>query len=134
MDGPQSDMTLLGISGDAAEALDTHCQHTTAYHREQHEERQSMIAMLTETLADISGQTDASVTRLQAIEKQVERASELVDIRALRASLAESLLALREAAALQRSNSAAIVRAWPRPCTEVDAFLASAGLVMRKGN
>jgi GGDEF domain-containing protein len=109
MEGPQSAMTLLGISSDAAEALDTYCQRTTAYHREQHEERQSMIAMLTDTLADISGQTDASVARLQAIEKQVERASELDDIRALRASLGESLQALREAAAHQRSHSAATV-------------------------
>ena len=109
MDGPQSAMTLLGIASDAAEALDAYCQRTTAYHREQHEERQSMIAMLTDTLADISGQTDASVARLQAIEKQVERASELDDIRALRASLGESLQALREAAAQQRSDSAATV-------------------------
>ena len=60
-------------------------------------------------MADISGQTDASVARLQAIEKQVERASELDDIRALRASLGESLQALREAAAQQRSHSAATV-------------------------
>ena len=109
MEGPQSAMTLLGISSDAAEALDTYCQRTTAYHREQHEERQSMIAMLTATLADISGQTDASVARLQAIEKQVERASEIDDIRALRASLGESLQALREAVAQQRINSAATV-------------------------
>ena len=109
MEGPQSTMTLLGIASDAAEALDTYCRRTTAYHREQHEERQSMIAMLTDTLADISGQTDASVARLQAIEKQVEQASELDDIRALRASLGESLQALREAAAEQRSDSAATV-------------------------
>lgn len=109
MDRPQSALTLLGIASDAAEALDTYCQRTTAYHREQHEERQSMIAMLTDTLADISGQTDASVARLQAIEKQVERASELDDIRALRASLGESLQALREAAAQHRSHSAATV-------------------------
>jgi GGDEF domain-containing protein len=109
MDGPQSAMTLLGIASDAAEALDTYCQHTTAYHRERHEERQSMIAMLTDTLADISGQIDASVARLQAIGKQVEKASELDDIRALRASLGESLQALREAAAQQRSNSTATV-------------------------
>ena len=68
-----------------------------------------MIAMLTETVADLSGQTDVSVARLQAIEKQVERASELDDIRTLRASLGDSLQALREAAAEQRSSSAATV-------------------------
>ncbi len=109
MEGPQSALTLLSISSDAAEALDTYCQRTTAYHRAQHEERQSMIAMLTSTLADISGQADASVARLQAIEKQVERASEIDDIRKLRASLGESLQALREAAAQEKINSAATV-------------------------
>ena len=51
MERPQSALTLLGIASDAAEALDTYCQRTTAYHREQHEERQSMIAMLTDTLS-----------------------------------------------------------------------------------
>ena len=44
------------------------------------------------------------MARLQAIEKQVERASELDDIRALRASLGESLQALREAAAQQQKS------------------------------
>jgi GGDEF domain-containing protein len=109
MDGQQSAMTLLGISSDAVEALETYCQHTTAYLREQHEERQAMIAMLTDTVAELSGQTDASVAGLQAIEKQVERASEVDDIRTLRANLGDSLHALREAAAQQRINSAATV-------------------------
>jgi GGDEF domain-containing protein len=68
-----------------------------------------MIAMLTETVADLSGQTDVSVARLQAIEKQVELASELNDIRTLKTQLGDSLHALREAAAQQRSSSAATV-------------------------
>jgi GGDEF domain-containing protein len=109
MDGPQSAMSVLGISSDAVEALEKYCQHTTKYIRVQHEERQSMIAMLADTVAELSGQTDASVARLQAIEKQVQRASELDDMRALRANLADSLLALRDAAAQQRSISAATV-------------------------
>jgi GGDEF domain-containing protein len=68
-----------------------------------------MVAMLTDTVADLAGQTDASVGRLQSIEKQLGRASELNDIRALKASLGESLQALREAAAHQRSSSTATI-------------------------
>ncbi|MGD1069888.1 MAG: diguanylate cyclase [Bryobacteraceae bacterium] len=109
MDGPQSAMSVLGISSDAVEALETYCHNTAEYHREQHAERQSMVAMLTETVADLAGQTDASVTRLQSIEKQVERASELDDIKALRALLGDSLQALREAAVEQRNKSAAAI-------------------------
>jgi GGDEF domain-containing protein len=110
MDGPQSAMSLLGISSDAVEAFETHCQRTTQYFREQNEEMQSMVAMLTDTVADLSGQTDASVDRLQKIERQVAQASELDDIRTLRANLEESLRSLREAAAQERSSSAATVK------------------------
>jgi GGDEF domain-containing protein len=109
MAGPQTALNVLSISSDAIEGLETYCLNTTEYLREQNLERQSMVAMLTETVTDLSGQTDASVVRLHAIEKQVERASELGDIRALRADLGKSLLALREAAALQRRSSTATV-------------------------
>jgi GGDEF domain-containing protein len=109
MERPQPAMTMLGISSDAVEALETYCQRTSDYLREQHEERQSMIAMLTDTVAELSGQTDASVARLQTIEKQVERASEIDDMRTLRANLATSLQSLRDAAAQQRSSAVATV-------------------------
>ena len=109
MERPQPAMTLLGVSSDAVEALETYCQRTSDYLREQHEERQSMIAMLTDTVAELSGQTDASVARLQTIEKQVERASEIDDMRTLRANLATSLQSLRDAAAQQRSSAIATV-------------------------
>src|SRR6266498_613458 len=73
MGASQSAISLLGISSDAVEAVETYCLRTTEYLRAQNEEKQSMVAMLTDTVADLSGQTDASVARLQTIEKQVER-------------------------------------------------------------
>src|ERR1039458_8501335 len=103
MEEPQSTMTVPDIFSGAVEALETYCQRTTEYFLEQNRERHSMVAMLADTVADLS------VTRLQAIEKQIEQASELEDIRALRANLANSLLALREAAAQQRNSSVATV-------------------------
>lgn len=110
MDAPQSALDLLGISSDAVEALETYCEHTNAYQRESNEQMNSMVAMLTETVADLCGQTDASVARLQAIEKEVEHASGLEDRSALRANLQNCLVALREAAAQQRSSSAKTVQ------------------------
>jgi GGDEF domain-containing protein len=107
MEGPQTAMTVLGATSDAVEALETYCESTAEYHRLQRVERQSMVAMLTATVADLAGQTDVSVGRLHTIEKQMERAQELDDIRALKANLGESLNALREAAAQQRSTSVA---------------------------
>jgi plasmid stability protein len=65
-----------------------------------------MVAMLTDTVAELAGQSDAAVSRLQSIEKDLGRASELDDIRALKTSLGESLRAVREAAAHHRSTSA----------------------------
>jgi GGDEF domain-containing protein len=106
MDTPQSPMSVLGITSDAVEALETYGERTAKYNREQREERQSMVAMLTDTVAELAGQSDAAVSRLQSIEKDLGRASELDDIRALKTSLGESLRAVREAAAHHRSTSA----------------------------
>jgi GGDEF domain-containing protein len=106
MEAPQSTLGLLSISSDAVEALETYCQETSEYFREGKEQMRSMVAMLTATVGDLSGQTDASVARLQAIEKAIEQASELSDIQDLRSNLESCLLALRETAAQQRARSA----------------------------
>jgi GGDEF domain-containing protein len=101
----QSPIGLLGISSDATEALETYSQRTNAYLSEANEQMGSMIALLIQTVSELSGQADASVARLQAIEKQIEQASGLDDRRALRKNLEDCLLALREAAAQQRTSS-----------------------------
>ena len=106
LDDPPSALNLLEISSEATDALETYAQRTTEYIHGQNQQMQSMVAMLTDTLADISGQTDISVARLQAIEQQIEQASELDDMRALSAGLQSCLAALREASAQQRKGSA----------------------------
>jgi GGDEF domain-containing protein len=109
LDEPPSAFGLLEVSSGAAEALETYGQRTNDYIREQNERMQSMVAMLTATLADITGQSEASVSRLQSIEQQIERASQLDDIRALSESLQDCLVSVREAAAQQKKASAAMV-------------------------
>ena len=107
IDEATSPFSLLEIAGDAAESLEAYSRSTAAHAREQNEELQSMVSMLTRTVAEMSGLADTSVARLQAIEAQIERASQLDDLRALRASLEGCLRELREAAAQQRAESAA---------------------------
>jgi GGDEF domain-containing protein len=109
MEGPQTPMTVLTVTSDAVEAMETYCERTTEHNRAERQERQDMLAMLTDTIANLAGQTDGSVAKLQAIEKQLERAQELDDIRALKQHLGESLQSLREAVAQHRSNSVATI-------------------------
>lgn len=106
LDRSPSAFNLLEVASRAAEAVETHALRATEYFSEQKEQMQSMVAMLTETLADISGQTNASIARLQDIEQQIERASGLDDMKALSASLERCLAAVREAAAQQKLGSA----------------------------
>jgi GGDEF domain-containing protein len=102
---PPSVLSLLELSSEAVEAMETYGERTADYLRERNERMQSMLVMLTQTLADVSGESDASVTRLQSIEQQIESASGLDDILTLRSSLEICLGAVREAAAQQRKGS-----------------------------
>jgi hypothetical protein len=96
---------LARIATEALEASEKYTLVATEHLREQSGQMQSMVLMLTETLAHISGQSEGSVTRLQTIERQIERASGLNDIRTLRASLAGCLAAVKEAALQQQKET-----------------------------
>ena len=132
MDEPPSAFNLLEISSGASEALETYVQQTSDYFREQTEQMQSMVAMLTDTLADISGQTDNSIARLQLIEQQIERASGLEDMRMLSASLESCLSAVREAAAQQKKGSAATVKRLQENINVAQTRIDSRPAVVRK--
>lgn len=110
LQGPCSALDLLSLSSDAVVALETYCQRTTAYLSEGNEQLRSMVAMLTGAVADIAGQTDASVARLQSIEMQVEQATKVEGDHALRVNLEQCLLALRAAIVHQRRSSANVVQ------------------------
>ncbi len=107
---PLSALKLLEISSETLETLENYSQRTEAYLREQRQLMQSILGVLTETLADVSGNSEEAVARLQSIEQQVERASRLDDIRALSAGLKDCLVDIREAAAHQRRVSAETVQ------------------------
>jgi len=97
---------VLVVAGAAAKTLEDYNQRTTRFVRAQSAELQAMLSMLTETVASLSAGSERSVTRLQTIEKQLERASVLEDIRGLKAKLSECLQSLREEARRQREETA----------------------------
>jgi GGDEF domain-containing protein len=107
MEEPPAALGLLEIASEAAEAMETYARLTTEFIQAQNSQMHEMLSMLTDTVADISGQTDASIVRLQSIEHQIERASALDDMRALSLSLQSCLVELREASAQQKKNSGA---------------------------
>src|SRR5579859_977419 len=79
-----STLGLARIATEALRAFSTYSLQSTGYFREQGRTMQSMIGMLTGAVAEISAQSDASVSRLHTIERQIERTMSLDDIRALK--------------------------------------------------
>jgi hypothetical protein len=104
-----SPLQLLVIANQALEATQNEAKCATESNDEQRRRMQSMVAMLNETITEISGQSDASVVLLQGIEQQIERASSLDDIGALRDSLASCLTAVKEATVQQRKATLSAV-------------------------
>lgn len=100
-----SAIDLAIIASEGLEAVEQYRRQSTEYFSEQGAQLQSMLAMLTTTLADITGQSETSVARLLEIERRIEQASRLEDIRELRGSLEQCLSAVREAVIQQRSES-----------------------------
>jgi hypothetical protein len=100
---------LLNVFSESLEVFENHVQKATGYFRDQHGHMQSMVGMLTATIAEISGHADAAVGRLQALERKIEGASNLDDIRKLRAGLAACLAEVKEAALHQRNTTLATI-------------------------
>jgi hypothetical protein len=110
MEESQSATSLLSMSNDAVEALESYGQRTNKYLRDENEQMHAMVTMLADTVGELAGQTDASVARLHAIEEDLGLASGLEDIRAVRSNLENCLRALREAGAQQRRSSGTIAQ------------------------
>ncbi|HUO29883.1 MAG TPA: diguanylate cyclase [Bryobacteraceae bacterium] len=100
---------ILEITDEALAVIEEDSKLANAHRHSRTEELQSMIAMLTETVASLSVQKDSSIARLKQIEQQIEGASMLDDMRALKANLSECLAAVREAARQQQLQSTASI-------------------------
>ncbi len=124
LEPPLVPFDVLEVANDALSVLQQDNRVTADRYRLQHEELQDMISMLTETVAALSVQRTSSVTRLQQVERQIEQASVLEDLRSLKANLSECLEAVREAAATQQKQSAETIQLFERQIQTAKAKLA----------
>jgi GGDEF domain-containing protein len=95
---------LAELATDSLHAAEDYIARMTEFADDHGGHMQSMVAMLTKTVADVTGQSEASIARLQGIEQRLERTSGLDDIRALKDSMAECLVAVKEAVAQQKKD------------------------------
>jgi diguanylate cyclase (GGDEF)-like protein len=104
-----STAVLLVTTGSALKTLENYNQSTTRYLRMQGAELQNMIGMLTRTVATLGSGSNRSVTRLREIEGQLEKASEIQDVRMLKLRMEQCLESIREEAQKQKVESSRIV-------------------------
>ena len=109
LEGVSSALELARVAAAILGALEEHTARAAGYFREQSRQMQSMMGMLTATVADISAQSDGSVSLLQELERKIEHAVSLEDMRSLKESLATCLAAVKEAAIHQKNATAATV-------------------------
>ncbi len=98
---------VLIIVGEAVTAFREYSERTTRYRKAQAAEYQRMVAMLTDTITATSHASDRAVGRLQDIEKKLERASVIEDVRVLRMQLNDCLEAIRDEIRRQESERSA---------------------------
>jgi GGDEF domain-containing protein len=94
------------LAGSALKALDDYNRRTSACLRLRSVEFQTMVKMLTETVSAITAAGDTNVQQLLEIEKQVEAATEIEDVRQIKGRLSECLDGIRRETQRQRSETA----------------------------
>ncbi len=100
---PETAMSeLLLLVGGALRAMEDYNQRTSKFVRRQNSELQHMVSMLTETVISIGDGSQNSVSKLQDIEKGIERAREVEDIQVLKLRLGECLEVVRNEASRQK--------------------------------
>ena len=109
VEGNPSNGELLVSTGSALKTLESYNQNTSKYLRMQGAELQHVIAMLTRTVAALGAGSERSVTRLQEIEGQLVRASEIEDVRMLKVRMEQCLESIRDEAQKQRAESSRLM-------------------------
>jgi GGDEF domain-containing protein len=97
---------ILVLAGQAVKTLEEYNTRATRRMRGQCEDLQNMVAMLTKTMATIASGSQATITRLQDIEGQLQKASMLEDFHAVKIRMSECLDVLRTEIVRHRSESA----------------------------
>jgi diguanylate cyclase (GGDEF)-like protein len=109
VDSEHDGQEILVHAGAAIRALQDYNQRTGEYLGAQAKELQTIVKMLTATIATISRSGDENVRQLGEIERQVLSATQAGDVRHVRAKLAECLDQIRREAVRQREETSTIV-------------------------
>ena len=112
LEQPIEAFDVLEIANEALACVHRAGESARTRHQQYSDELQCIISMLTATVAGFSSQRDVSIERLQRIERQIEQASLIEDLRTLKSNLADCLTEVREAASIQRKQSAETIRAF----------------------
>jgi GGDEF domain-containing protein len=106
--GPDTLMSeVLVAVGGALRAMEDYNRRTSKFVRRQNAELQNMVSMLTQTVITIGASEETSVSKLQEIEKSIERAQMLEDIQLLKLRLGECLEVVRQEAMRQKTEGEA---------------------------
>ena len=106
----QSAEDLLAVAEGASDAMAQYNRAAQRAHCAQTVELRCMIEMLSQTLVSLAQAGGQSVDTLQSIQKQLESARQLSDIRLLRARLGDSLKTISDEAKRQRERNAEMLR------------------------
>jgi diguanylate cyclase (GGDEF)-like protein len=106
LDEEISTQELPVLAGSAIQAIEDYNRRTSTYLQLQRMEFQTMVKMLTSTVSAITAAGNASVRQLQEIEKQVEAATEIEDVRQIKARLSDCLDGIRRETERQRAVTA----------------------------
>jgi GGDEF domain-containing protein len=92
------------LSGAALKALEEYNRRTAWFTRQRSVELQAIVSLLNKTIAELCKGAENTVVRLQDIERQLEKAEAIEDIRLAKLRLSECLEGLREESVRQREE------------------------------
>ncbi len=122
---------LLVSTSRAMRALEEYSRHTQKFMRAQSLELQGMLSMLTQTVSSLSASGRENIEQLQSIEKKIEKASVIEDIRSLRIQLAECLETLKTETLRQREEASRTIFDLDAGVSNVKARMEGAQIVVR---
>jgi GGDEF domain-containing protein len=96
---------VLAITGAAVKTLEEYNRRTSRFIRATSIELQVIVGMLTEAMAQISTGSQTSIHRLQELQKQIEHASQVEDVRTLKLGLSDCLHSIRGECDRQRDEA-----------------------------
>jgi diguanylate cyclase (GGDEF)-like protein len=102
---PTSSKALV-VAGTTIRAMEEYAQRATRFSKAQTVEFQNMLTMFADTVAVLSAGNKTAVVNLQNIERQLQGASMIEDIRTIRARLSQCLATVQEESLRQKQENA----------------------------